>query len=62
MTTYRLAVVGGGNMGAALVGGLLHSGWAPGDLVVVEVLAARADQLREMYPGVAVADEIPSCA
>lgn len=61
MTTYRLAVVGGGNMGAALVGGLLHAGWSAGDLAVVEVLAARADQLRELFPGVTVTDEIPAC-
>ncbi|MFZ2442079.1 MAG: pyrroline-5-carboxylate reductase [Ilumatobacteraceae bacterium] len=61
MTTYRWAVVGGGNMGAALVGGLLHSGWAAADLAVVEVLTARADQLREMFPGVTVVDETPPC-
>ena len=41
MTSYRLAVVGGGNMGAALVGGLLQAGWAAADLAVVEA-GARA--------------------
>ncbi len=61
MTTYRLAVVGGGNMGAALVGGLLHAGWAAADLAVVEVLPARAAQLEEMFPGVAITGEIPAC-
>ena len=61
MTSYRLAVVGGGNMGAALVGGLLQAGWAPADLAVVEVLPARAAQLREMFPGVAVTDATPAC-
>ena len=41
--TYRLAVLGGGNMGTALVQGLLSAGWAaPDELVVVEVLAAPA--------------------
>lgn len=63
--TYRLAVVGGGNMGAALVGGLLKaagSDWVAGDLVVVEVLASRADQLREIFPGVAVTDVVPACS
>ena len=34
--TYRLAVIGGGNMGAALVGGLLGAGWAAADLAIVE--------------------------
>ena len=61
MTTYRLAVVGGGNMGAALVGGLLRAGWSAGELAVVEVLPARAAQLRDLFPGVAVTDEIPAC-
>ncbi len=61
MTTYRLAVVGGGNMGAALVGGLLRSGWVAGDIAVVEVLAARVAELQQMFPGVAVTGEIPPC-
>ena len=61
MTTYRLAVVGGGNMGAALVGGLLQSGWAPSDVAIVEVLPARVVELRELFPGVTVVDETPAC-
>jgi pyrroline-5-carboxylate reductase len=58
---FRLAVVGGGNMGAALVGGLLHAGWAPGDIAVVELLAARVEQLRVMFPGVAIVSDVPHC-
>lgn len=61
---YRLAVVGGGNMGAALVGGLLAAdgaGWVISDLAVVEVLASRAAQLREVFPGLAVTDVVPDC-
>ncbi|MFZ9627843.1 MAG: pyrroline-5-carboxylate reductase [Ilumatobacteraceae bacterium] len=50
----RLGVIGGGNMGAALVGGLLASGWAPSDLAVVEVLEARRHELTAMFPGVSV--------
>ena len=46
--TYRLAVIGGGNMGAALAGGLVATGWAtPEDLVVVEVAAGRRGQLSD---------------
>lgn len=42
----KLLVVGGGKMGAALVEGLLASGWAgPPDLTVVEALPARRGQL-----------------
>jgi len=62
--SYRLAVVGGGNMGAALVGGLLNAAagdWSAGEIAVVEVLAARADALREMFPGVTVGDVVPPC-
>jgi pyrroline-5-carboxylate reductase len=60
-SAYRLAVVGGGNMGGALVGGLLQAGWAAGDLVVVELSAPRVAELRELFPGVAVTGEIPPC-
>jgi pyrroline-5-carboxylate reductase len=61
MTTFRLAVVGGGNMGAALVGGLLQGGWSVGDIAIVEVLPARAEQLGAMFPGVTVVADIPTC-
>jgi pyrroline-5-carboxylate reductase len=61
MTTFRLAVVGGGNMGAALVGGLLRAGWSAADLAVVEVLPTRADELGAMFPGVAVVAHTPPC-
>jgi pyrroline-5-carboxylate reductase len=61
MTKYRLAVVGGGNMGAALVGGLIVNGWAANDVAVVEVAAARRDTLSTMFPGVAVEAEVPAC-
>ncbi len=61
MTTYRLAVVGGGNMGAALVGGLLHAGWVPTDLAIVELSTARLAELQQLFPGVAVVDEVPAC-
>lgn len=50
----KLAIVGGGQMGEALVGGLLDAGWAQaGELLVVEVIAARRDYLEGKY-GVAV--------
>jgi pyrroline-5-carboxylate reductase len=59
MSEYRLAVVGGGNMGAALIGGLLAAGWQAADLAVVEVAAERRDALRTMFPGVEVSDTVP---
>jgi pyrroline-5-carboxylate reductase len=57
--TYRLAVLGGGNMGTALVKGLLGAGWAaPDELVVVEVLPDRRAALSEELLGVDVLGEL----
>lgn len=62
MTTNTFAVIGGGNMGSALVGGLLSSNWiAPGDLAIVEVIAALRSQLAERFPGVTITDTVPPC-
>ncbi len=60
--TYELAIVGGGNMGAALLGGLLAGGVvAASDVAVVEPSAERRAVLTAEYPGVAVVDAVPSC-
>ncbi|MEY2401921.1 MAG: pyrroline-5-carboxylate reductase [Ilumatobacteraceae bacterium] len=61
MTKFRLAVVGGGNMGAALVGGLIAAGWAETDLAVVEVAGPRREALTMMFPGVTVSEAVPPC-
>jgi pyrroline-5-carboxylate reductase len=46
VVTTKLVVVGGGKMGEALVSGLLAAQWAPPEeIVVVEALAARREQL-----------------
>lgn len=55
----RLVVVGGGNMGRALVDGLLSSGWPPSEVAVVEELAGVRDALVARLPGVAVLPEVP---
>ena len=56
-------IVGGGNMGAALLGGLLAADGAdPASLAVVEALAARRDELAALFPGVAVSADVPACA
>ena len=55
-------MIGGGNMGAALVGGMLASGTiAPSALAIVEPVAARRGELAAMFPDVAVHDSIPAC-
>lgn len=60
--TYELAVIGGGNMGAALLSGLLASGGvAIADVAVVEAFGPRRDELAEIFPGVAISDTVPPC-
>ncbi|UGT39261.1 pyrroline-5-carboxylate reductase [Nocardia yamanashiensis] len=45
----RIAVIGGGRIGEALIAGLLESGRASKDLVVVEPVAARAELLGQRF-------------
>jgi pyrroline-5-carboxylate reductase len=54
----RLVIIGGGKLGEALVGGLLGSGWATTDeLVVVEKLEPRRRELADRYPGLGLHDQ-----
>jgi pyrroline-5-carboxylate reductase len=52
----ELQVIGGGKMGEALVAGLLRSGRAGTDLLIVEKDPARVRALHEALPAVAVSD------
>ncbi len=62
---YELAIIGGGNMGAALLGGLLGDTGAatldPSELVVIEPNETRRNVLTKEFPGVSVAAEPVSC-
>jgi pyrroline-5-carboxylate reductase len=62
MTTARasLSIIGGGNMGAALLAGLLAAGRSPSDITVVEVDAEKADDLAQRF-GVKTSSEIVAC-
>jgi pyrroline-5-carboxylate reductase len=61
--SYELVVIGGGNMGAALLGGLLSSGAvAAADVAVVEPLPPRRAELSERFQGVAISAEVPACS
>jgi len=61
--SQTVAIIGGGNMGAALAGGLLAANWiAPADLAIVEVVATLRDRLSEQFPGVTITDAVPACA
>lgn len=56
-------MIGGGNMGAALLGGMIASGeFEAATLAVVERLEARRDQLVDEFPGVHVTGDVPPCA
>jgi pyrroline-5-carboxylate reductase len=61
--TFELAVIGGGNMGAALLDGLLASGAvAATQVLVVEPFAPRRAELTDRFPGVAVSEQVDRCA
>jgi len=61
--SFDVAMIGGGNMGAALLGGMIDSGrFAPETLAVVERRDARRQELVEMFPGVAVVPDVPPCS
>jgi pyrroline-5-carboxylate reductase len=60
-TGIELVIIGGGNMGAALVGGLLAGGRPANSLAVTEVAPARREQLTAMLPDVHVSDDVAAC-
>jgi pyrroline-5-carboxylate reductase len=46
----KLAIIGGGKMGEALIGGLIHSGWAePDEIIVAELHEERREALAKTY-------------
>ncbi|MFI7001537.1 pyrroline-5-carboxylate reductase [Nocardia sp. NPDC050175] len=57
----RIAVIGGGRIGEALIAGLLESGRLAKDLVVVETSPERGAQLAERF-GVRVTDSVADAA
>lgn len=52
----KLGFIGGGNMAAALIGGLLHKGFPATDILVAETSEARRIWLSEHYPVTVAAD------
>jgi pyrroline-5-carboxylate reductase len=55
----RVALLGGGKMGAALVGGLLEGGWEADTLSIAEIDGDRRMSLEQQFPKVRV---VPSAA
>jgi pyrroline-5-carboxylate reductase len=61
--SVELVIIGGGNMGAALLGGLLDSGaFDASAIAVVEVAASRRDELSSHFPDVRIEATVPRCA
>lgn len=55
---HQLVIVGGGNMGAALAGGLLSAGSIePQALAICEAIATRRAEVEAMFPGVTVTED-----
>jgi pyrroline-5-carboxylate reductase len=55
----RVALLGGGKMGAALVGGLLDGGWDADELSIAEIDGERRVALEQQFPKIRV---VPSAA
>jgi pyrroline-5-carboxylate reductase len=57
MSTRKIAILGGGRIGEALLSGLLSSGWRePSEVVVTDRREERLAELRERYGAEATAD------
>lgn len=62
MGAFDVAMIGGGNMGAALLEGMVASDrFDPGAIVVVERIDTRRDELRATFPDVQVVGDVPEC-
>lgn len=57
-----MLIVGGGRMGEALLSGLLAAGRSSCELIVVEVSAARRDELAAAYPVVTIVEAVVPAA
>ncbi len=60
--SVELVIVGGGNMGAALLGGMIAAGSHAETLAVVEPIEARRAELARRFPGVTIDATVPPCA
>ena len=62
LSGLRVVFIGGGNMGAALIGGLLGRGFAAGEIAAVDVVAEQRERLAQRF-GIVVADgPVPALA
>ena len=56
-----LGVIGGGNMGSALVRGLIAGGYSADQIVIVEKDNLRISELKREFANVEVVSEMPDC-
>ncbi|MGA1407345.1 MAG: pyrroline-5-carboxylate reductase [Ilumatobacteraceae bacterium] len=61
MSVGAITFVGGGNMGTALVEGLIRSGESPSAITIVESSADRRAVLAQTFPGVTLTEKIGPC-
>lgn len=61
MQKEPITFVGGGNMGGAIIEGLLRAGWSPSDISVVELSQDRREALQNSFPGIKTSDAIGPC-
>lgn len=57
----KIAFIGGGNMAAGLIGGLINANWSPANLSVSEPLAKRRRELANQF-GIGVFEDNAQCA
>jgi len=65
MSSYKVGFIGGGNMARALAGGLLSSGYPPGNLMIADPDPGRRTTLTRDLPGVTLTasnDDVASAA
>ena len=60
-TKSMLGVIGGGNMGSALVRGLLTSGFPSEQIVIVEKDSARVSALKREFADIKISPNLPKC-
>jgi pyrroline-5-carboxylate reductase len=60
-TKSMLGVIGGGNMGSALVRGLLTSGFPSEQIVIVEKDSARVSALKREFADIEISSNLPQC-
>ena len=57
MINNKVGIIGGGNMGRAIAGGLLRGGMHATNLMVAEPLPEQCEQLRQEFFGIFVSDD-----